>query len=315
MRDRGVGSTWRRTTQSSCRPIRPVPGTFSSPCGELRPYTRAKMCLSPSTIARPEERRWSGRLGYEHNSPMLDLWNNYFVMVGGAAAALVGLIFVALSINPGAIIRNATHRNRAINMLTGFTAVFMACGVALIGNQSIGALGIEWLILWLIATAVFIRGYVRAIAERYEFNRPKCAPPRGQHPQLRRRSSWVNFPHPWARFWALYYPRSPPSFLLLPHFGRVATHRRNSRRPNEAVIEPPFGRQGVERRVGLGLEVSDTFDGTASYNLIRELPTLRCHSTVIPLAAHYTTRDRLGYDRECNTVFRWNPKPIRFVSP
>lgn len=85
-------------------------------------------------------------------------------MVGGAAAALVGLIFVAMSINPAAIIRNTTHRNRAVNMLTGFTAVFMACGAALIGNQSIGALGIEWLILWLVASAVFIRGYVRAIA-------------------------------------------------------------------------------------------------------------------------------------------------------
>lgn len=95
---------------------------------------------------------------------MLDQWSNYFVMVGGGAAALVGLIFVAMSISPGAIIRNATHRNRAINMLTGFTAVFMACGVALIGNQSIGALGVEWLILWFIATAVFIRGYIRAIA-------------------------------------------------------------------------------------------------------------------------------------------------------
>jgi len=95
---------------------------------------------------------------------MLDQWSNYFVMVGGGAASLVGLIFVAMSISPGAIIRNATHRNRAINMLTGFTAVFMACGVALIGNQSIGALGVEWLVLWLLATSVFIRGYVRAIA-------------------------------------------------------------------------------------------------------------------------------------------------------
>lgn len=94
---------------------------------------------------------------------MSDQWSNYFVMVGGAAAALVGLIFVAMSISPAAIIRNATHKNRAINMLTGFTAVFMACGVALMGNQGLRALGIEWLILWLIATAVFIRGYVVAI--------------------------------------------------------------------------------------------------------------------------------------------------------
>jgi hypothetical protein len=95
---------------------------------------------------------------------MLDQWSNYFVMVGGGAAALVGLIFVAMSISPDAIVRNTTHRNRAINMLTGFTAVFMACGVALIGNQSIGALSVERLVLSSIATAVFIRGHARAIA-------------------------------------------------------------------------------------------------------------------------------------------------------
>ena len=94
---------------------------------------------------------------------MLDQWSNFFVMVGGGAAALAGLIFVAMSINPENIIRNSTHKNRAINMLTGFSAVFMACSFALIGNQSLSALGLEWLFLWLIATVIFIRGYVVAI--------------------------------------------------------------------------------------------------------------------------------------------------------
>ena len=94
---------------------------------------------------------------------MLDQWNNFFLMVGGGAAALAGLIFVAMSINLGVIIRNSTHKNRAINMLTGFTAVFMACSLALVGNQYLGALGFEWFALWLIATGIFIMGYVRAI--------------------------------------------------------------------------------------------------------------------------------------------------------
>ena len=94
---------------------------------------------------------------------MLEQWTNFFVMVGGGAAALAGLIFVALSINPETTIRDTTHKNRAINMLTGFTAVFMACCLALIGNQNPRALGYEWLLLWLIATAIFIRGYVVAI--------------------------------------------------------------------------------------------------------------------------------------------------------
>jgi hypothetical protein len=94
---------------------------------------------------------------------MLDQWNNFFVMVGGGAAALAGLIFVAMSINPEVIIRNATHKNRAINMLTGFSAVFMACSLALIGGQPLAGLGLEWLALWAIATFIFVRGYVIAI--------------------------------------------------------------------------------------------------------------------------------------------------------
>ena len=94
---------------------------------------------------------------------MLDQWNNFFVMVGGGAAGLAGLIFVAMSINPESIIRNATHKNRAINMLIGFSAIFMACSLALLGNQYLVALGFEWFFLWFIATVIFVRGYVIAI--------------------------------------------------------------------------------------------------------------------------------------------------------
>ena len=90
-------------------------------------------------------------------------WTDFFVMVGGGAAALAGLIFVAMSVNLGIILGNTTHRNRATNMLSGFTAVFMACGLGLVGDQRLGVLGVEWLVLWLIATAIFIRGYVVAI--------------------------------------------------------------------------------------------------------------------------------------------------------
>ncbi len=94
---------------------------------------------------------------------MLNQWDNFFIMVGGGAAALAGLIFVAMSINPEGIIRNSTHKNRAINMLSGFSAIFMACSLALLGNQYVVALGVEWLCLWLVATFIFIRGYVVAI--------------------------------------------------------------------------------------------------------------------------------------------------------
>jgi hypothetical protein len=94
---------------------------------------------------------------------MPEQWDNFFVMVGSGAAALAGLIFVAMSIKHEIIIQNTTHKNRAINMLSGFTAIFMASGFALIGNQNPELLGVEWLALWLIATVIFIRGYVIAI--------------------------------------------------------------------------------------------------------------------------------------------------------
>lgn len=109
---------------------------------------------------------------------MPEQWSNFFIMVGGGAAALAGLIFVAMSINHRVIFRNATHKNRAINMLTGFTSVFMACCFALIGNQHLRTLGFEWLVLWLIATAIFVRGYVVAIRARASsigLNAPRLA--------------------------------------------------------------------------------------------------------------------------------------------
>ena len=109
---------------------------------------------------------------------MPEQWSNFFVMVGSGAAALAGLIFVAMSINHEIIIRNKTHKNRAINMLSGFTAIFMASGFALIGKQSAVALGIEWLVLWLVATIIFIRGYVVAIRSGMSYiglNAPRLA--------------------------------------------------------------------------------------------------------------------------------------------
>ena len=99
-------------------------------------------------------------------------------MVGGGAAALAGLIFVAMSINHEVIFKNTTHRNRAINMLSGFTAIFMASGLALMGNQSLLWLGIEWLSLWLIATIIFVRGYIVALRSGMSYiglNAPRLA--------------------------------------------------------------------------------------------------------------------------------------------
>ena len=89
-------------------------------------------------------------------------WQNFFVMVGGGAAALAGLVFIAMSINLSIITRDATHKNRAIATLTGFTAIFIICGLALIGNQNYQSIGIEWLVVTLVPMITYIRVYVRA---------------------------------------------------------------------------------------------------------------------------------------------------------
>jgi hypothetical protein len=92
----------------------------------------------------------------------IDQWNNFFVMVGGGAAALAGLVFIAMSINLSIITRDATHKNRAIATLTGFTAVFMICAFALMGNQNYRWIGVEWLAVSLIPTITYTRVYIRA---------------------------------------------------------------------------------------------------------------------------------------------------------
>jgi hypothetical protein len=92
----------------------------------------------------------------------IDEWQNFFLMVGGGAAALAGLVFIAMSINLSIITQDATHRNRAIATLTGFTAVFMVCAFALIAHQNLQSIGVEWLVVTLVPTITYIRVYVRA---------------------------------------------------------------------------------------------------------------------------------------------------------
>jgi hypothetical protein len=89
-------------------------------------------------------------------------WNNFFVLVGTGSAALTGLVFVALTINLRGVEQDATHRYRAINMLSGFTSVFVISSLALMGHQTHKTLGIEWLIVALIATTINTNGYIQA---------------------------------------------------------------------------------------------------------------------------------------------------------
>jgi hypothetical protein len=92
-----------------------------------------------------------------------DQWHDYFITVGGASAALTGLVFVAMSLNPGLIAQDATHRHRAVGTISGFTAIFVICALGVMGGQDHRAVGLEWLVVSTAAAAVYVYGYVQAI--------------------------------------------------------------------------------------------------------------------------------------------------------
>jgi len=79
-----------------------------------------------------------------------ELWNSFFIMVGGGVAALTGLVFVALSIalslNLEDMTEDATHKYRSINTLAGLTAIFVTCGLVLMPDQSHRVIGLELLV-------------------------------------------------------------------------------------------------------------------------------------------------------------------------
>jgi hypothetical protein len=91
-----------------------------------------------------------------------DQWHDFFVMVGGGAVVLTGLVFVALSLNVNVVTQDLTHRYRAIDTLTAMTGVFVICAFALMGGQDHRAVGIEWLVVAAISIAVYLHGYVQA---------------------------------------------------------------------------------------------------------------------------------------------------------
>ena len=74
-------------------------------------------------------------------------WETFAVITGGAAAALAGLLFVAVSIRADVIARSQELRNRAAQTLTLFLAVVVIAALIAIPGQGFRTLGIELIIL------------------------------------------------------------------------------------------------------------------------------------------------------------------------
>jgi modulator of FtsH protease len=73
-------------------------------------------------------------------------WHDFFVMLGGSAAALTGLVFVALSLHVDRIIAVPFHRFRAGVAVAGLTSMILLSGAVLVPAQSHAALGVEVLL-------------------------------------------------------------------------------------------------------------------------------------------------------------------------
>jgi hypothetical protein len=70
-------------------------------------------------------------------------WHDFYVMVGGAAAALTGLLFVAMSLHSKAITADPLYGSRAVGTLLSLITLLFIAGAVLIPGQSLTALGIE----------------------------------------------------------------------------------------------------------------------------------------------------------------------------
>jgi len=82
-------------------------------------------------------------------------WANFYVMVGGASAALTGLVLVAVSLHLRAILGHPLYRDRAIASLQGLVTALILSGAVLM-PQPLAALGVEVGVIGLLWTARYL---------------------------------------------------------------------------------------------------------------------------------------------------------------
>lgn len=91
-----------------------------------------------------------------------DEWRDFFLLVGTGAAALTGLVFVAMSIDRRGAAEGHTHGYRAMSLVGGFAAVFIRCALVLMGGQRHAAVGSELSSVCLIMLVLVLMSYLRA---------------------------------------------------------------------------------------------------------------------------------------------------------
>lgn len=89
-------------------------------------------------------------------------WHDIFVAVATAAAALLGLFFVAISLHPAEVDRHPFLRNRARVNLQALAALMTVSLAVLIPSQSNQWLGAEFLLVTFVYLFLALRGMLSA---------------------------------------------------------------------------------------------------------------------------------------------------------
>jgi hypothetical protein len=90
-------------------------------------------------------------------------WQAFFATIAGASAALIGLLFVALSLHLGAILSRPANLARARGALGGFVSLLAVAILALIPGQGPRLLGVELFAVGSVVVAASIRVQGEAI--------------------------------------------------------------------------------------------------------------------------------------------------------
>ena len=77
----------------------------------------------------------------------IETWKDFAIMIGGASAALAGLLIVAMSINIDQILKYADLPSRAAGALITMLSPLVVAVLVLVPGQPDDALGIELLVL------------------------------------------------------------------------------------------------------------------------------------------------------------------------
>jgi len=99
---------------------------------------------------------------------MTETWGDYFVAQAGAAAALAGLLFVAVSINLERVLAFPNLPGRAAETLILLLGLLVAAMLALVPGQAATTLGYEITTVGMIATALISGIQLRAPRSEYE---------------------------------------------------------------------------------------------------------------------------------------------------